>query len=207
MPFLEYTGFQEETVLHIFGTLKLGKAGGDDAVLAECLRALSCGQKLRLASLLRGILFGTGAIPPTWRRACDSLIPKISDAILPGHFRPITVFHVLMKTAMRLWMHEIRDYMGLHRRSSHGFRASFQAFEVHLTLRMLVSKRAERGSTTRSCKLDIRKAYDIVAWEAISRVCSSGVVYHRSVELLIGGFTSTGSSCSAQRMGQWDSAP
>lgn len=73
-----------------------------------------------------------------------------------------------MKTAMRLWMREIQGYMGLRRRSSHGFRASFQAAEVHIALRSLGAKRSEWGATTRSCKLDIRKAYGIAAWRAVA---------------------------------------
>lgn len=88
MQFLESFDIQEESIVQVMSSLKLGKAGGDDAVLAELLRALSPEQRLRLGDVLNSVLRGTHAISPIWRSACVSLIPKGSNAVLPGHFRP-----------------------------------------------------------------------------------------------------------------------
>lgn len=63
-----------------------------------------------------------------------------------------------------------RSFLHLQRRSSHGFGASFQTAEVHLSLRALITKRSEWGLRTRVCKLDIKKAYDTASWAAIAQL-------------------------------------
>lgn len=167
LAFPDEDPFDEVESLRVLGTLNPGKAGGQDAVLAEYLAVLCGRQKQVLVCLLQEVLRGTSLVPASWRAACVSLIPKVAAAALPIEFRPIIVLPVLMKCAMRIWITAAREFLQLQRRSSHGFRASFQAAEVQLGLRALITKRSEWGLRTRVCKLDIKKAYDTASWSAI----------------------------------------
>lgn len=97
-----------------------------------------------------------------------SLLPKVALALDPGEFRPITVLPVMLKMSARAWMVAARLYLALQRRSSHGFRPTFQCSEVHWSLRSLLERRREWGLATCLCKVDIRKAYDTVSFAGIN---------------------------------------
>lgn len=148
--------------LNIVRKLKKGRAGDEDGVIAEFLEPLSVNQKYRLYQLLVEVLEGTGPVPPSWKQACVSLIPKVACASLPGP--------VPLKIAMRMWAEAARPSPALQARWSHGFRPCLQCAEGHLTLRSVLERRREWGYSSLLAKLNISKAYDTADWAAISRV-------------------------------------
>lgn len=117
-----------------------GKAGGSDGVLGEYLTAMSADQLGMLLRLLTATLQGTLPMPPSWRRADVTLIPKVAGALLAKQYRPITVLSVLQKMGLKVWLH-----------ASMPFRPSFQAAELLAIVRML--RRLFRvGRSTRSAR-------------------------------------------------------
>lgn len=73
---------------------------------------------------------------------------------------------VMLKVAMRSWMELAMPLLELRELPSHGFRAGFQAEEVHGDSQGLISKHVEWGASITICKLDIAKAYETLSWAA-----------------------------------------
>lgn len=129
-----------EDFLGILQKIPLAKAGGEDGLLGEFVRALSPDQQGVLFQLLKRVLAGVEEMPQSWKHATVTLIPKMLRALTPKYFRPITVLPVAQKLALRLWLAEVKPYLQLRRGSSHGFRAGFQAAELVVLIRTLHEK-------------------------------------------------------------------
>lgn len=127
------------TFMDIMAKQREGRAGGEDGVVAESVKRLPTEAKAalyhQLYHQLDDTLRGAQPQPAHWRRANVSLIPEILQASLPGDVRPITVLPMSVKLAAKLWLSAAMPYLTLRRQSSHGFRASFQAAEVHNMMR------------------------------------------------------------------------
>lgn len=154
--------------------MQKGKTGASDGVLAEFLQALKPDQIGDLHTLLVAALAGGVPAPDSWREASVTLIPKIEKAILAADFRRTTILPVLQKLALKMWMAEAGPHVALRRHTSHGFRAHLQAAELHHIFRTLVERRSEWDLPTFMSKLDMRKAYDTVAWCAIDWLFERG---------------------------------
>lgn len=149
----EQVKFALEDLVHVIGKLKMGRAGGDDGVAAEFIRALPAGAKTRLWVFIRGLLLGKIPVPPGWHQANVALIPKIAAAFHPGDVRTIIVLPVCLKLTMRAWLCAASPYLELRRPPSHGFRATWQPAEARFVLRELLCKHAEWDSATDTCKI------------------------------------------------------
>lgn len=149
--------------------MKKGKSGGTDGVLAEFVKALTPEQQCTVVQVLLSMLRGQTPMPAGWKKARVRLIPKIAAAIAAGQFRPITVLPVTLKISMHIWMALASPFLALQETTSHGFRAGFQAAELHGGFRLLLSERAEWQMPLVLAKVDIAKAYDSLTWAAIQR--------------------------------------
>lgn len=156
-----------EEFVSLLHRLPKGKAAGDDGVVGEFVQALRPDHYGRLLELLSDTLLGRAAVPPGWRTASVSLIPKILGACAPRLFRPITVLPVLQKVGLRAWLVAATPYLKLRSQASHGFRREFQAAELQLLIRSIMDKRLEWNLPFFVAKLDIAKAFDSVSWDAI----------------------------------------
>lgn len=137
-----------------------GRAGGEDGMVAEFVKRLPTEAKEALYHQLVDTLRGAQPQPAHWRRASVSLTPKLLHASLPDDFRPITVLSVSVTLAAM-------PYLVLRKQRSRGFRASFQAAQVHRLMPELATKHHEWGTELTIIKLDIAKAYDALRWQSI----------------------------------------
>lgn len=144
-----------------------GKAEGSDGVLGKYLAAISAEQLGELLRLLTATMQGTLPMPPSWRKADVSLMPKVAGALLAKQYRPIMVLPGLQKLGLKVWLHASMPFLDLRQKGSHGCRPAFQAAELQVIVRMFFEKRRAWGLPTFLAKLDIAKDYDTVSWEAI----------------------------------------
>lgn len=121
------------------------KAGSEDGVLGEYLAAISPEQAGLLLHLLTDALLGRVLLPPSWRRAVVTLIPKLAGASLAKQYRPIKVLPVLQKLALRCWLSAALPFLELRSQASHGFGSGFQAAELQAVARMIFEKRIQWG--------------------------------------------------------------
>lgn len=80
-------------LLNIVRTLPKGKAGGDDGVLSDFFVAVHESHMCDLHRLVEKRLQGGESAPTSWARATVTLIPKISNPVAAGDFRPISPAH------------------------------------------------------------------------------------------------------------------
>lgn len=75
-------------ILSIVARTPEGKAGAADGALGEYLSALSVDQPGDLLALLTATLQGRRPLPPSWKHADETQIPKVAGALLATQYQP-----------------------------------------------------------------------------------------------------------------------
>lgn len=130
-----FSGVEAIQVLH---RRKKGTSTGEDGVLAEYSTALS-----NRAEVAPSLLRSRGPGRETGHAAdlAVAVVFLIAQVLVPRS--PWSIDQpTMLNGVMRLWLCESSGYLALRHRSSHGFRGSFQAAEIHL------AKRKEWGLST-----------------------------------------------------------
>lgn len=115
----------------------------------------------------RATTSGGEKAPASWGKATVALIPKITNPVAAGDFRPITVLPTIQEVILRTWMSLASPWLALREPAPHGFRSGYQCADSHAVTRHALTRRSEWGLTTVVAKLDISKAYDTITHDAI----------------------------------------
>ena len=161
------------------GKLKNGKAGGASGILPEMVKTSCCDSDfLELLSNLVQTTWEKGEMPKNWSDALLVQIPKKGDLSKCDNWRDIAVLDV-GKVVARIIQERLQDLAEEELLESQcGFRKGRGCSDI-FTVRQLVEKSREHRAKSFPVFIDLKKACDPVAhealWLALSKLKSSRI--------------------------------
>lgn len=139
-------------------------AAGPDGFSARLLRSIP----LVLLRVLLNVVLLQRRLPPSWRGARTTFIPKKNDAQEPSDFRPITVGPVLQRLFHRILAKRATAAAGLDYRQR-AFQPVDGCAENILLLSTALNEARQKLRPLYLASIDLSKAFDRVSTEAILR--------------------------------------
>lgn len=161
-PLLQEYCIDTELVGNVITKLKLGKAAGLDKLSSEhlkfCHPILSC-----ILAKLFNLMLMFGYVPACFTRSYIVPLPKCADtcskALTTNDFRGIAITSVLSKTYELCLLERFRYFLTTTD-NQFGFKKGSGCSHAIFTVRKIVEKFVNGGSTVNLCALDLSKAFD-----------------------------------------------
>lgn len=145
-----------------------------DGALGEHLSAMSAGQLGDLLVLLAATLQGRRPLPPSWKHADVTLIPKVAGALLAMQLPPPQTNNKQTQFFLSYKSSPCAYGCMLHYRDSHSANEGVIVFGLRLRPQSSrpssdysLKSEGHGGLPSFLAKLDITKAHDTVSWEAL----------------------------------------
>ena len=159
----------EEELVAALAKLKNGKAGGNSQILPEMVKT-GCRSEAVLASLLDLVhtVWEEGKVPRDWSNAVLISIPKKGNLSYCDNWRGIALLEVIGKVVARVLQARLQIVAEEELPDSQcGFRKGCGCSDMIFTVHQLVEKSIEHRSKQFIIYVDLKKAYDSVAREAL----------------------------------------
>ncbi|KAG0438026.1 hypothetical protein HPB47_017181 [Ixodes persulcatus] len=163
--------FTMEEVKRAAQDLKRNSTPGKDGVQNRLLRNLDEESYETLTRYLNEI-WSSGRIPPDWKHAEITLIPKPGKKLDLDNLRPISITSCLGKLMEHVVLNRLQPYLeetNFYSNTMFGFRKHLSAQDVFLQLKEDVLQPAKRGRDQTILALDIKGAFDHVGHDLILR--------------------------------------
>jgi hypothetical protein len=162
-PYSSVDPLTRDEVERALRTLRNGKTGAEDGLVAEMLKAGSDTLIEALAAFLNDILQDDLDTPDTWKKVKLKVIFKKGDPELPKNYRPISIIPVLAKLYSMILYNRIKVALDEQLADEqYGFRKGRGCADAVHILRAIVEKSAEWGEELWVATLDVEKAFDRV---------------------------------------------
>lgn len=161
--------------------LKADKSPGPDGFTAEWYKSLRAQLVPRLLETFNWVL-KENRIPPSWKDATISLIPKEGkDKLECGSFRPISVLNVDYKLFTSILAHRIDKLLpDLIHTDQTGFIRQRQTQDNLRRTLHIISHITQNDTEAMLISLDAEKAFDSVRWSFLYKVLEK-FGFHRSI--------------------------
>lgn len=163
----------EKELRAAIGKLKGGKSPGTDGFTTEWYKEM---QDQLVPTLLRAMNFilERKIIPPSWRDAVISVIPKEGkDKLICGNYRPVSVLNIDYKLFTAIISRRLENILPeiIHKDQTGFIRQRQTQDNIRKTLHILNHAAQERLETL-VLSLDAEKAFDSVRWTFLYKVMS-----------------------------------
>ena len=163
-PFKEEYLFDVELISNIIYDLKRGKAAGLDSLTAEhlsnCHPILSC-----ILAKLFNLMLRCGYLPPEFGHSYTVPLPKVIDcrtkSMACSDFRGIAISSILSKVFESCILDRYNNFFGSND-NQFGFKKGIGCSHAIYTVRNIINRYINGGSTVSLCALDLSKAFDKV---------------------------------------------
>ncbi|KAM7299552.1 hypothetical protein ISCGN_020118 [Ixodes scapularis] len=159
----------EAEVRLAIGKLRSSSAPGPDHISNRALRNLDDLPITAITDFLN-TCWRTGELPGSWKHAKVILIPKTNKPLAIEHLRPISLTSCLGKLMEHVILARLTTYMNDREQFPHtmiGFRTGLSTQDILLQLSEQIIKQPSGLNTAAILTLDLTKAFDNVAHEAI----------------------------------------
>ena len=160
------------------------KAAGKDDVSADVFKYLTEEDKQSLAHHFNLRLNGQCPKPETWHAPTCVLLPKIFNAQLIKHFRPIAISTVAARLFDKILLHFLQPYISEYRGNQIANRKTYQASEGIQQVRRAMEKAKLTATPLCIAKLDVEKAFDKVRHEALFRALERMNVPKKAIDAI-----------------------
>jgi hypothetical protein len=166
-----------EEVTQALRTLRAGRTGSEDGLVAEMLKTGHHGLIEALARLFDDIFGGTHEVPDSWKKTKLKVIFKKGDVELPSNYMPISIIPVLGKLYSTILYNRIRELLdGQLADEQFGFRKGRGCSDAIHILRAVIEQNAEWGEELWIATLDVEKAFDRVHHSSLFEALVSGAI-------------------------------
>ncbi|VBB34653.1 unnamed protein product [Acanthocheilonema viteae] len=160
-------------------SLSTNKAAGPDGIPAEFFKLINNDMDTGLApcTKLGKFLFSifekvwvSGKIPNSWNLAKIISIPKKGDLTITDNYRGISLIPVISKILSKMLSSRISYHLesnGIICKEQAGFRKREECLGQVIALVEAIQRRKHKGEPTYLAFIDFKKAYDMVAHEAL----------------------------------------
>ncbi|XP_042150175.1 uncharacterized protein LOC120849945 [Ixodes scapularis] len=159
----------EYEVRGILTGLTRNSAPGEDGVTYRILRNLDDASVSALTSYFNRV-WSTGVLPPEWKHAEITFIPKPGKALTLENLRPISLTSCIGKLLEHIVLRRLQSHLeanGFLGDTMFGFRQNLSAQDVLLQLKEDILDFPGRTQTRAVLALDLRGAFDNVSHDAI----------------------------------------
>jgi hypothetical protein len=149
---------------------RMFSAPGPDGIPVEVVKALPASTKTLLLEYMNKAYKEGLELPKSWRTSMLSLLPKTSDPVNPGDYRPIALLTVISKVYTGLLTARLTEYTeknGILHPCQYGARPGKSTAHAITHLISILEDAKQFKKKAYICSLDVAKAFDSVEYEAI----------------------------------------
>lgn len=170
----------QETIIN----LPTDKSPGPDGIPDRVYQIVGNPAAVALAKIFNKIT-SKGRVPPSYKEANVTLLPKVEDPFHSGLLRPISLSASDYKIMTRIWAKRLdtvlKKNIGQHQK---GFISGRDGRENILSVQMLIESLDQKGSQGAMLFLDIAKAFDSVSHQALLRLLKAMKFPGRFISLI-----------------------
>lgn len=167
--------FTMEEMWWAVGKIQSGKAGGPDGFPSEVVRLFILERPEYCLEVFNNLLV-SGTFPVTWKRTRLVLLPKKAIPGEPVAYRPICIANVCAKVLEHLIQYRLRKEMLPLSPLQFGYRQGLSTVDALEKVLKFGMDARKRGMYAMVIALDIKNAFNCVAWERIDEAMGDKMV-------------------------------